>query len=190
MSHQPYPIPTDEIDQLLLNARLRDELEPFRDEAVEVVNVSHMSTSMENEFLASMLEWERAPVVSISNWFEPALELPRPDQLDDSSLRQVLSETIQKLFQRRIALECTEHLSDRQLYCLICRDILPSLEKKLDPPRSSLVWRCLDEELDRETWLRFYASDEERTLWAEESGEDLPPSETPPYPRRMPRHGS
>jgi hypothetical protein len=71
---------------------------------------------------------------------------------------------------------------------LICRDILPSLEKKLNRPRGCLVWRCLDEELDRETWLRFYASDEERTQWAEETGEELPPSETAPYPRQMPRH--
>ena len=76
-----------EVDQLLLNARLRDELEPFLDESVELVDVAAMSTARENEFLASMLQWERAPALPISHWFEPALELPPPDTLSDAVLR-------------------------------------------------------------------------------------------------------
>ena len=43
--------PDEEVDQLLLNARLRDELEPYLDESVDLVNVRRMSTLMENEFL-------------------------------------------------------------------------------------------------------------------------------------------
>ena len=67
------PPNSDDIDHLLLNARLRDELEPFLDESIDLVNVSHMSTPKENEFLASMLAWERAPVLPISQWFNPEL---------------------------------------------------------------------------------------------------------------------
>jgi hypothetical protein len=52
------PNPQEEVDQLMLNARLRDELEPYLDESVDLVDVRRMSTPMENEFLASMLEWE------------------------------------------------------------------------------------------------------------------------------------
>ena len=43
------PDPQEEVDQLLLNARLRDELEPFLDESVEVVNTRVMTTRLENE---------------------------------------------------------------------------------------------------------------------------------------------
>ena len=49
---------SEEVDHLLLNARLRDELEPFLDESVSLVDVRRMSTPKENEFLASMLAWE------------------------------------------------------------------------------------------------------------------------------------
>lgn len=181
------PNPHEEVDQLLLNARLRDELEPYYDESICLVNTERMSTPMENEFLASMLEWERAPILPISQWFEPELVLPRPETLNDKQLHATLWETIHKLYSKRIALEFTEHLSDRQLYCLLIRDILPAAEKKVNLPKNYLHWHCLDADENPDTWLRYYASDDERTAWAEESGGELPPAEPPPYPRKMPR---
>lgn len=180
------PSPND-IEQLLLNARLRDELEPFFDESVHMVDVERMSTPMENEFLASMLAWERAPVLPISRWFEPELVLPAPDSLDDLAIQELLWQTIHRLYEKRIVLELTEHLSDRQLYTVIYRDILPSPEKKVDLPKNYLHWHCLDDDADPETWLRYYASDEEREGWSEENVQVLPPSEPAPFPRKMPR---
>jgi hypothetical protein len=38
-----------------------------------------------------------------------------------------------------------------------------------------------------EIWLAYYASDEERQAWHEETGQKLPFKADPPYPRRMPR---
>ena len=64
----------DEVDQLLLNAELRDQLEPFLDESLDLLNVSRLPTEAENEFLASMLAWERAPTLPIAQWFAPALD--------------------------------------------------------------------------------------------------------------------
>ncbi len=49
-----------EVDLLLRNAQLRDELEPYIDESVDLVSLRHMSLAEENEFLASILAWERA----------------------------------------------------------------------------------------------------------------------------------
>jgi hypothetical protein len=178
---------SDEIEQLLLNARLRDELEPFCDESVALLDMHRLSTREENEFLASMLAWERAPVVPISRWFEPELMLPRPETLGDAELYRTLWDTINKLYDKRIVLDFTDHLSDRQLYCVIYRDILPSPEKKIDRPKNYLHWHCLDDNDDPEIWLTYYASDEERTMWARESGLPLPPARKAPYPRRMPR---
>lgn len=176
----------DDVEHLLLNARLRDELEPFFDESIDRLNIGELPTPVENEYLASMLAWERAPVVPIANWFEPELRLPPPDSLTDAQVHRLLWSTIHKLYDKRIVLDFTEHLSDRQVYCLICRDILPAPEKKLDGPRSYLHWDCADAGGDPEIWLRYYATQEEREGWAE-NGAELPPAEPPPFPRKMPR---
>ena len=122
----------EDVEHLLLNAKLRDALEPLYDESVGRVNAEVMTTSSENDFLQSMLDWERAPILPICEWFNPPLHLPEPDLLDDESLRKVLNQTIQRLFEKRIVLDFTDHLTDRQLYCLIYRDILPAQEKMIE----------------------------------------------------------
>ena len=83
----------------------------------------------------------------------------------------------------------TAHLSDRQLYCLIARDILSAQEKKVMLPNKYLRWQCLDVSHDEESWLRFYATDEDRAKWAYETGLKLPPKEGLPFPRMLPQHG-
>src|SRR6266550_318605 len=59
----PDPPKSEEVEHLLRNAQLRDELEPLFDESIDRVNPTAMSTRSENEFLESMLEWERAPML-------------------------------------------------------------------------------------------------------------------------------
>lgn len=183
-THRPTP---EEVEHLLLNAQLRDELEPYLDEAVDSIDFRQMPTPKENEFLASMLAWERAPVLPISQWFAPELVLPHPDKLSDEQVSVYLTETIRRLHEKRILLDYSDHLSDRALYHLIWHDILPAREKKVDLPKNFLHWSCLDAADDPETWLRFYASEEERDEWADETGLPLPPSEPPPHPRKLPR---
>lgn len=175
----------DEVELLLDNARLRDELEPYVDEAVSGATANRMPLKTENEYLASMLAWERAPALPISQWFNPPLILPHPDTLDSTALHALLWQTIRQLHSERIVLECTDHLSDRELYTMLFRDILPSCEKKVDLPKNYLHWRCLDD-ADDQTWLRFYASAVERRRWQESTGQTPPPSQLPPYPRQMP----
>lgn len=184
----PIQHPTSEdVEQLLLNAHLRDELEPYCDESVDLLDAHRLSTREENEFLASLLAWERAPILPISRWFDPELVLPRPDWLNDEDLYRVLWDTINRLYDKRIVLDFTDHLSDRQLYCVIYRDILPAAEKKIELPRNYLHWHCLDDNSDPEIWLSYYASPPERAAWAADTGLPLPPSRIAPYPRRMPR---
>ena len=74
---------------------------------------------------------------------------------------------IRKLYLKRIVLDFTDHLSDRDLYRLIFRDILPAREKKLDYPSNYLHWDCTGAGGDSEVWLRYYATEEEREEWAE-----------------------
>ncbi|MFT5524080.1 MAG: hypothetical protein ACI9HK_002030 [Pirellulaceae bacterium] len=179
---------SDDVEHLMLNAQLRNELEPFLDESVDRVDVRNMPTEKENEFLMSMLEWERAPVLPISQWFDPEMVLTHPELLQANELHNALWDTIHRLYDKHIFLEYTDHLSDRELYCLIFRDILPSSEKMLNLPRTSFRhWHCLDHTRDTTTWLRYYASNEERRQWQCEADIELPPCELPPYPRKMPR---
>jgi hypothetical protein len=173
----------DEVDLMLANARLRDELEPYRDESIDDPSVTRMSLKTENEYLASMLAWERAPALPIASWFMPLLELPSPDSLDDTKLSALLSETIDRLYSERVVLRYTDHLSDRELYTIIYRDILPCCEKKLELPGKYLEWRCIEE---NETWLRYYADAIDRRRFQEEFDVELPPSETPKYKRNLP----
>src|SRR5262245_8270680 len=170
-NHKPLP---DEVEHLLRNAQLRDELEPYFDESIRNVNVEELLTPVENEFLASMRAWERAPILPICQWFEPPLILPHPDTLDEARLHALLWDTIHKLFARRIVLDFTDHLSDRDLYCLIFRDILPCSEKKIDSPDNYLHWDCADVGGDPTTWLRYYATPQERRAWAQDIDESLP----------------
>lgn len=180
------PNVSDEVELLLRNARLRDELEPYIDESVSLVHFRQMSLSEENCFLESMLAWERAPALPISCWAVPELSLPRPATLDNDLLSELLEDAVDRLFCVRVLLEMTEHLSDRQLYTLIYRDILPACEKKVDLPGNYLCWRCLDES-DSETWLTYYATEAERLQWLEHNEGPLPEPKDLPYPRKLPR---
>lgn len=178
---------SDEVEHLLRNAQLRDALEPLYDESIECVNAEKMTTGAENEFLQSMLDWERAPILAIGDWFSPRLEIPHPDDLDDDRLRQILHDTIRRLYEKHVVLDFTDHLADRQLYCLIYRDILPAHEKMIQRRQSYLHWDCANTSDDPEAWLRYYATPQERAMWAEETSSPLPPPAAPPFPRDLPR---
>ncbi len=178
----------EDVEHLLRNAQLRDELEPYLDESITCLDLQLLPTPVENEYLESMLAWERAPSLPLAEWFDPPLKLPHPDSLSPDETHDVLWATIYKLYEKRIILDFTDHLSDRQLYTLICRDILLSCEKKIDSPGNYLHWDCADASGDPDIWLRYYATPEERRWWAEISPNQLlPPAERPPHPRLLPR---
>ena len=181
---------SSELDLLMQNARLRDELEPFWDDSVVAIDLERMTTDLENQYLSSLLAWERAPVLPICQWFQPELIMPAPDRLSEDELRMQMHQVIGRLYEQNVLLECTGHLADLQLYCLIMRDILQAQEKHVGTPDSVLRWQCYDPVEDEETWLRFYASIDERNAWSDETGLRLPPIERLPFPRRMPQDQS
>lgn len=184
MLEQPHFTHT-EADELVRNAELRTELEPYLDEAVSRVRFQYRSLRQENEFLASMLDWEMAAVEPIYRWFEPELRIPSPGYLSDEKLSQILEEVISKLFEKKIILDFTDHLSDRELYSLIYRWILPSMEKNLKQRISFIHWDCSGG--DSDIWLRYYASDDDREQWSDYYDEPLPPKELPAHHRDLPQ---
>ncbi len=177
----------NDVDQLMLNARLRDEIEPYLDESVTMIDTARMPTSMENEFLASMIAWERAPILPLSQWFTPELKLLDCARISDEALSQELHQVIGRLFEKNIILSDTEHLSDRQLYQLIGRSILPSMEKQISIPGRYLRWQCYDEVADEDIWLTYYASDQERNDWEAANYETAPARRSLPFSRKMPQ---
>lgn len=180
---------TLQVDELLRNAELRTELEPYYDEAISRVNIQHWSLSRENDYLASMLRWERAPALPVREWFTPSLELPSPSELSDGELSDRLAMLIERLYEKRIVLDFTDHLSDSALYRLIVHDILPSCEKKIDNPDGYLHWDCSwNGEADHHTdlWLTYYANDDERETWSDIHGMEPPPKQQPAFLRRLP----
>ena len=178
---------TDEIDDLIRNAELWTELEPYYDESISRVDVRHLSLKLENEFLASMLDWETAPIVPIYRWFEPEMRLPNPALLSENDLLSILNDTVLKLYEKKIILDFTDHLSDLELYQLISLNILPSREKKLDKRNNYIHWDCSHAGGDPNVWLAYYASDEERESWADVYRQPLPPKMVPGYHRDWPQ---
>ena len=184
LTHHPEP---EEIECLLRNAELRDAIEPYLDEAIFEIDFRTLPTEAENRFLESMLAWEQAPLVPIARWFEPTLALQPACTLDDEQIRDRLWQTIERLFSKRVVLDFTDHLSDRELYALIRRDILPAAVKRVDVPDNYFHWDCsASDGEDPTVWLTYYASDEEREQWSLEEGRDPPPRQVPAYPRALP----
>jgi hypothetical protein len=184
LAHHPDP---EEVDCLLRNGELRTAIEPYLDESIWEIDFRGLPTPVENRYLESMLAWELAPLMPIARWFDPPLALQPACTLDDEQLRERLWRTVERLYSKRIVLDFTDHLSDRELYSLIRRDILPAAIKHVDLPDNYFHWDCsAAADDDRTVWLTYYASDEEREDWRLEEGRDPPPRAVPPYPRALP----
>jgi len=117
------------------------------------------------------------------------LIMPDHETLSDNEVKQQLHQIIGRLYEKNIILNFTDHLSDRQLYCLIKRDILPAQEKRVVVRDTFIKWQCVDPVGEEESWLRYYASEHDRQTWAFETELRLPPRESVPFPRKMPQHG-
>ena len=94
-------------------------------EAIFEIDFRSFPTEAENRFLESMIAWERAATAPIARWFEPALAMQPACTLDDDQVRERLWETIDRLYEKRIVLDFTDHLSDRELYALVRRTSSP-----------------------------------------------------------------
>ena len=184
------PNTTSPVDELLRNAELRTELEPYCDETLTRVNIQHWTLRRENDYLDSMLRWEKAPALPIRLWFNPPLDPPPLSCVSDAALPELLETIVRKLYEKRLVLDFTDHLSDRELYRLIVHAILPSCEKMIDHPSCCIHWDCSSsgEEPDEpsEAWLTYYASEEERDNWSETHCGELPERREPRFPRNLP----
>ena len=177
------------VDQILRIEELKEEIqECVGGQATFGAASENLPLKLEEQFLEHVLEFERAEMGTHRELLaRDGVALPPPDGLTEEELTQALAGVIRALAERRIFLENTNHLSDRELYSLLCNDLLDD-EVPLLPPESET--NChLDligsgSEDDICVWLTCYADEQDRAVWARDFPEEqIPPHRDPPYDR-------
>jgi hypothetical protein len=175
----------DEPDQEQRIAKLRQELEKL---GGSPVSLESMPADMEEEFLRQVLEYESAEQISLFRLLENSgVEIPAPDQLDDTTLAGKLKEIVERMASLGAYLLHTNHLSDRELYNYLYADGLRE-EAVLFPENPSYAYMIdltgSGSETDNQTYLKFYADEEHRRQWANDWPDDaIPDHEEPPFDR-------
>jgi hypothetical protein len=147
-----------------------------------------LSPDARERFWSYVLAWEAAPwTTNFQRLVEAGVELPEPQALADAALSAKLWEVIDRLAAIRVFLSDTDHLSDRELYTALWREVLREETKALDDDPDGAHHISLvgsGSEVDTRNYQRFYADAAARRSWRKEFPEDeLPPPETPPFDR-------
>jgi hypothetical protein len=147
-----------------------------------------LSPEQREQFWERVVEFESA--ASTNNFqqlTEAGLELPEPDAMQDEVLRSKLWEVTGALGRMQVFISQTDHLSDRELYTLLWRDVLREEVPMLsDAPGSAWHVDLLGgwSETDTDLYLKYYADEDWRQHWLEEfPDDDMPAHENPPYDR-------
>ena len=113
--------------------------------------------------------------------------LAAPEEMNDADLHIRLWDVIREMARMGYFISSTDHLSDRQLYALLWRDILRRpMSVNPDPSNISchidVLGGCSDEDLKLR--LKYYADEDERSCWEGDFPEDEIPAKEPlPYDR-------
>ena len=115
------------------------------------------------------------------------IELPPPDALDDGSLTVKLWEVIHTLDELHVLLECTNHLSDRELYTQLWTHSL-RVEVPVSDHEGDEDWHLdmvsTGSEQNVRAWLMYYADEKTRRLWQRDYPDyDMPERAAAPYDR-------
>lgn len=147
-----------------------------------------LSPEHRERFWRRVVEYETAPSTNdLHRLTEAGLELPQPDAIDDEQLTSKLCEVIGALARMRVFINQTNHLSDRELYDLLWRDVLRE-ETPMLPDDPGSAWH-LDllgsgSETDTYLYLKYYADEDWRQQWlADFPDYDMPAHENPPCDR-------
>ncbi len=140
------------------------------------------------QFRLNVAAYEMAPWVTHFQQLEEAgIELPPPESMDDRELTTKLWEVIDGLARLRVFLSQTDHLSDRELYDLLWRNLLRESVKDL-PLDDFSAWHIdllgSGSEEDTHFYLKYYADEDWRQDWHSSFPDDpIPDRAEPPYER-------
>jgi hypothetical protein len=108
-------------------------------------------------------------------YIDPPAELAK---LCDSEVEFYLTRMVALLAEYHFCLVRTNHLDDRQLYRHILEKVLPKPIGVGPHPEGGLVYHECCPSDDFDTWLTYYATDEERCEWRNDMDE-VPPEKCP-----------
>jgi len=167
---------------------LQRRTQEFVDDELSFFESEQMSTELREQFWEHVVTFEEAEwVTSFDQLVRDGIELPAPEELDDSQLSAKLWEVIRGLAMLRTFLYSTDHLSDRELYEELWHELLR--EETPDMPiNDDSAWHIdlvgNGSEQDNELYLRYYAGEEDRRRWAKDWPNDaMPEHEALPYDR-------
>jgi hypothetical protein len=127
---------------------------------------NELSPEARAQFWQSVAAYEQAPLTTHFQQLEEAgVALPVPESLDDQRLTAKLWEVIEALARRRVFLSQTDHLSERELYTLLWRELLREPVKDMPLDNSSAWYIDLlgsGSEEDIYLYLKYYADDATR----------------------------
>src|SRR5436190_16000658 len=134
--------------------------------------MSDCPPELEEAFLENVLRFEAAEEKSLFAALQEAgLELPNPDELDDSQVNPKLWEVVTALAELGVYVNNTDHLSDRELYqYLWCEALVERVKLMPDNPDYSYNLDATESD-DAEyngmlVYLKYYANEHERSLYA------------------------
>jgi len=138
------------------------------------------------EFMEEVLAWETTPRSSNREWLKrQGLQFLPAFACSDAQLAVELPRLIRALATARVFLYHTNHLSDRELYELLCREVLP--DECSDGARTEqdgFHWDFAGGGRDMEAWLQYHAGPAERREWQQEFPDEiLPPKKRAPFDR-------
>ena len=147
-----------------------------------------MSLGLREQFWEHVVDFEEAEwITSFDLLVQGGMELSPPEELDDAQLNSKLWEVIRGLAMLRMFLYSTDHLSDRELYEELWHEVLREESPVMpidDDSACHIDLVSSGSEEDNELYLRYYADEEDRQLWAKDWPNDaMPAHETPPYDR-------
>jgi hypothetical protein len=143
-------------------------------------------SELELEFLERTLAWETTPRSSNREWLKRrGLHFLPPFACDEVRLGAELPRLISALATARVFLYHTNHLSDRELYERLCREVLPAeCPDDTRTEQDGFHWDFAGGDGDAKTWLQYYASPAERREWQQDFPADaLPPRKCAPFDR-------
>jgi hypothetical protein len=163
------------------HARIEDLKQKIRDATGENPVFGTMNDcppEIEEAFLRNVLAYETAPRKPLLHALvESGVIVPAPAELRNTALSEKLWEVIHALQALRVTIDNTDHLSDRELYTVLYNETLQDeyVLGFLDQTLHIDMTESEDYEEGLRTYLKYYASEEERRSY----GKDFPDLDIP-----------
>jgi hypothetical protein len=168
-------------------ARLRAEVEKL---GGTTMALDSMPADLEEEFLRHVLEYETAEPMSLFKWLaNSGVEVPASNQLDDKTISIKLQEVIYGMAYLGTYLVHTNHLSDRELYDVLCDCLTEEVVLFPENPDYAYIIDLIGgaesgSAEDIQTYLKYYADEKARVKWGHNwPGDKIPKHEDPPFDR-------